>query len=124
MHNDIESWLPLQVRALPEPISGCEGSLTRHPNGNLYFAHPGSHLLRQTMLVKKSTDGGQSWAPHAQIWGPQRGCAPPCTPAASYSSLAVLGGDADAEIGILYMRNNATMLIFEGRGVTFTTFRP
>jgi len=76
------------------------------------------------MTVKVSADSGQSWAPYTQIWGPKNGCVPPCVPAASYSSLAVLGDDKDAEIAILYMRNNATMLIFEGRGVTYTTFAP
>ena len=43
---------------------------------------------------------------------------------ASYSSMTVLGESTDSEIGLLYMRNNVTMLIFEGRGVTFTTFKP
>jgi sialidase-1 len=120
-----ETWSePAAVPVLPEPISGCEASLTRHPNGRLYYAHPDSSILRQMMTVKVSADSGQSWAPYTQIWGPKNGCVPPCVPAASYSSLAVLGDDKDAEIAILYMRNNATMLIFEGRGVTYTTFAP
>ena len=60
----------------------------------------------------------------AQLWGPEAGCAPPCVPAASYSSMVVLGegGERDAELGILYMRNNASMLVFEGRGVSFMRF--
>ena len=33
-------------------------------------------------------------------------------------------GEDESEIAILYMRNNATMLIFEGRGVSFTKFAP
>ena len=76
------------------------------------------------MNIKRSDDHGKSWVRHAQIWGPDAGCAPPCVAAASYSSLAVLGEDAESEIAIFYMRNNATMLIFEGRGVSFTKFAP
>ena len=51
-------------------------------------------------------------------------CAAPCVPAASYSSMAVLGEGPESELAILYMRNNVTMVIFEGRGVTFTKFAP
>jgi sialidase-1 len=120
-----ESWsTPVPARELPEPVSGCEGALVAHPNGNLYYSHPDEHVLRQVMNVKASEDGGQTWRQHTQLWGVSAGCEPPCVPAASYSSMSVLGDEIDSEIGILYMRNNATMLIFEGRGVTFQTFKP
>jgi hypothetical protein len=99
--------------------------MVRHPgSGKLYYSHPDNHVLRQVMNIKVSEDDGKSWAQHTQVWGPLAGCAPPCVAAASYSSLAVLGDEPDSEIGILYMRNNETMLIFEGRGVSFTTFAP
>ena len=120
-----ESWSePTHMHSLPEPISGCEGAMVGHPNGKLYYSHPDSHVLRQIMNIKRSDDHGKTWVQHAQIWGPNAGCAPPCVAAASYSSLAVLGEDAESEIAIFYMRNNATMLIFEGRGVSFTKFAP
>jgi hypothetical protein len=35
-----------------------------------------------------------------------------------------LGEAEDSEIAVLYMRNNITMAIFEGRGVSFTSFKP
>ena len=38
--------------------------------------------------------------------------------------MAVLGEGPESELAILYMRNNVTMVIFEGRGVTFTKFAP
>ena len=123
-----ETWsTPRPAHALPEPLSGCEGAMVRHPNGKLYYSHPDRRILRQLMVVKVSADGGQSWAPHAQIWGDEAsagGCTPPCVPAASYSSMAVLGEGPESELAILYMRNNVTMVIFEGRGVTFTKFAP
>ena len=120
-----QSWsAPEHTPSLPEPISGCEGAMIRHPNGRLYYSHPEGHLLRQLMSIKVSDDDGKTWAHHTQIWGPQSGCPAPCVPAASYSSLAVLGESKSSRIGILFMRNNVTMLIFEGRGVTFATFAP
>ena len=120
-----ETWSkPAHVASLPEPLSGCEGAMVRHPNGKLYYSHPDAHLLRQVMNVKVSEDDGASWRQHAQLWGPDAGCTHPCVPAASYSSLAVLGDEEDSEMAILYMRNNVTMAIFEGRGVSFTTFQP
>jgi hypothetical protein len=98
--------------------------MVAHPSGRLYYSHPERYVLRQVMAVKVSDDGGRTWAPHARLWGADAGCDPPCVPAASYSSMAVLGEGDAAEIAILYMRNNVTMLIFEGRGVTMQTFAP
>eukprot|EP01052_Picozoa_sp_SAG31_P032664 SAG31_NODE_3603_length_4080_cov_2.228586_3_plen_121_part_00 len=116
--------------SLPEPISGCEGSLLTHPNGNVYYAHPDptAHLLRETMNIKVSGDGGRTWKQHAQIWGAQVGnCVHPCVPATSYSSMALVGSsgedDVDAPIGIFYMRNNISMVVFEGVA-SFTSFSP
>ena len=120
------TWTPTKhVHNLPEPVSGCEGAMVLHPNGKLYYSHPDEKLLRQLMHVKVSEDGGKSWSQHASLWGPGAGCDVPCVPAASYSSMAVLDRDDPAsDIAILYMRNNITMLIFEGRGVSFTKFSP
>jgi sialidase-1 len=117
---------PQKMSNLVEPFTGCEGSLLKHPNGRLYYSHPDPdwHLLRNIMNIKVSDDDGKTWNQHATIWGPGHGCDKPCVPAASYSSMAVLGDDKDAEIGLFYMRNNVTMIIFEGRGATFTTFKP
>eukprot|EP00966_Prymnesium_polylepis_P258549 5972083-Prymnesium_polylepis.1 len=88
------------MRKLPEPFTGCEGSLLRHPNGKLYYAHPDPplHLLRNVMNIKVSDDEGVTWQQHTTIWGPGHGCDPPCVPAASYSSMASLGDDADSKI--------------------------
>ena len=44
--------------------------------------------------------------------------------AAGYSALAALGTTADAPLGLLYDRNNHTMVVFEAQGVTFTTLEP
>ena len=118
---------PTQSKDLVEPFTGCEGAMVRHPNGKVYYSHPdpsGLHLLRNVMNIKVSEDEGQSWQQHATIWGPGHGCDHPCVPAASYSSMAVLGDEIDSEIGLFYMRNNVTMIIFEGRGASFTTFKP
>ena len=135
-----ETWgAAYEVAELPEPVTGCEGALVLHPNGRLYYAHPDpppstawlsrpwlpSPMLRERMNIKVSDDGGRTWQQHVQLWGADAGnCVPPCVPAASYSSLAVLGDGAQSELALLYMRNNASMLIFEGRGVAFATFAP
>jgi sialidase-1 len=120
-----DSWSPTQhMETLPEPISGCEAAMILHPNGKLYYSHPDEHVLRNLFNVKVSSDGGKSWQQHVQLWGPEAGCKKPCVPAASYSSMQVLGEGKDSEIAVLYMRNNITMTIFEGRGVSFTTFKP
>ena len=122
-----ESWSkPTPVPELTEPIGGCEGSLVLHPNGNLYYAHPDPPLsaLREVMNVKVSADGGKTWRQHAQVWGPDHGCAPPCVPAAGYSSLVVMGDEPTSLLGLQYGRNNATLIFFEARGVAFTTVAP
>ena len=76
------------------------------------------------MSVKVSDDGGETWKEHAQVWGDHSGCAPPCVPAAGYSSLAVLGEEPTSPLGLEYGRNNATLIFFEARGVTFTKVAP
>lgn len=122
-----DSWsVPQPVAALAEPIGGCEGSLVRHPNGKLYYAHPDPPhgVLREVMDVHVSADGGASWQPHTQVWGPEAGCVPPCVPAAGYSSLVVLGDTPTSPLGLLYGRNNATLVFFEARSVAFTTIAP
>eukprot|EP00929_Paragymnodinium_shiwhaense_P119872 TRINITY_DN91783_c0_g1_i1.p1 TRINITY_DN91783_c0_g1~~TRINITY_DN91783_c0_g1_i1.p1 ORF type:complete len:412 (-),score=48.84 TRINITY_DN91783_c0_g1_i1:108-1238(-) len=119
------TWTPVQhMFRMPEPISGCEGAVVLHPNGRLFYSHPDEYLLRNVMRIKRSDDGGKTWHDHATIWGPGAGCDKPCVPAASYSSMSVLGDEEDSEIGIFFMRNNVTMLIFEGRGASFATFKP
>ena len=123
------SWGKSKVmKQLPEPISGCEGGMVFHPNGKLYFSHPDDPAthLRNKMVIKVSEDKGQTWSDHVEIWGPHSGCKleDGCVPAASYSSMAVLdAGDKDSEVGLLFMRNNKTMLIFEGTPA-YTTFKP
>lgn len=125
------SWTPtVEVAGLPEPLEGCEASLLAHPNGALYYAHPNpsAHLFRETMDIKVSRDGGKSWKQHVQVWGATAGCAPPCVPAASYSSMALLGDESDEDdvhspIGLFYMRNNISMVVFEGTA-SFATFLP
>eukprot|EP00729_Bicosta_minor_P012629 gene12629-28164_t len=123
------SWGKSKVmKQLPEPISGCEGGMIFHPNGKLYFSHPDDPAthLRNKMVIKVSEDKGQTWSDHVEIWGPHSGCKleDGCVPAASYSSMAVLdAGDKDSEVGLLFMRNNKTMLIFEGTPA-YTTFKP
>ena len=37
--------------------------------------------------------------------------------------MAVLGDEADSKIGLFYMRNNISMVVFEGTA-SFTTFLP
>jgi len=102
------TWGPSEPnRDLPSPIDGVEASLVRHPSGRLYHSAPESFSFRTRMVVKVSHDDGRSWKRHAAVW-PE---------AAGYSALAVLG---DGSLGLLYDRNNRTMVVFEARGVTFT----
>jgi len=106
------SWsAPTKVRDLPEPIGGCEGSLVYHPvTKKLYFSHPDPpfHLLRNNLRIWSSSDAGGSWQKHGDlIWKGSAG----------YSSIVVLGAD----LGLLYDRNNHTMIIFEAQSVSFTT---
>ena len=124
------SWTPtVAVPGLPEPIKGCEASLLLHPDGSIFYAHPQptAHLFRNTMNIKISKDQGHTWRQHTQIWGEQAGnCRPPCVPAASYSSMALVGQREEAmdgEVGLFYMRNNISMVVFEGTA-SYTTFKP
>ena len=91
---------------------GCEGSLIKHPNGNLYFSNPTHWPLRYNLDIKKSTDNGQTWKHHHTVWKKSAG----------YSSMRVMPGTD--EIGILYDRNNKTMIIFEAQSVSFTLVDP
>jgi len=76
------------------------------------------------MVVKVSSDGGASWQDHKVIWGEGvAGCVGKCVPAASYSSMAVLGNSTSSPIALMFMRNNKTMVVFEG-SPSYTTFTP
>ena len=44
--------------------------------------------------------------------------------AAGYSSLVVLGESNESSLGLLYGRNNATLMFFEAKGVAFTAVAP
>ena len=109
-------------------LTRCDGSLIHHAGNNqLYFSHPDppAGLLRTRLRVWRSADLGVSWVQHATVWGM----------AAGYSALTVMGGrataaatgtDADnnhgaAPLGVLYDRNNHSMLVFEAQSVSFTT---
>ena len=99
---------------LPEPISGCEGSLVWHPGQHLlFFAHPNPQydLFRSSLTIWSSANLGASWEEHAVVW-PE---------AAGYSSLVVMGNSSTADLGVFYDRNNHTMIVFEAQSVTFTT---
>lgn len=102
-----------EVRQLPEPIEGCEGSIVYHPGTKkLYFSHPDPilKLFRTRLVVWSSSNHGQSWDYHTTVW----------SQAAGYSSLVVMGSAADAKLGLLYDRNNHTMVVFEAQSVSFT----
>merc|ERR1719454_2513512 len=104
---------PSEIKKLPEPIAGCEGSLVYHPGAKkLYFAHPDPELklFRTRLAVWSSGDHGRTWDFHTTVW----------PKAAGYSSLVVMGEGADAKLGLLYDRNNHTMIVFEAQSVSFT----
>ena len=101
-------------RGLPSPIKGVEASLVAHPNGRLYHSAPDSFILRERMVVRVSSDWGQTWGVHRVVWPSSAG----------YSSMVVMGHGRDAPLGLLYDRNNVSMLVFEARGVTFTLLPP
>ena len=107
------SWNHTSInKDLIAPVDGCEGSLIKHPNGNLYFSNPTHWPLRYNLDIKKSTDNGQTWKHHHTVWKKSAG----------YSSMRVMPGTD--EIGILYDRNNKTMIIFEAQSVSFTLIDP
>eukprot|EP00747_Dinoflagellata_sp_TGD_P148512 gnl/TRDRNA2_/TRDRNA2_176930_c3_seq2.p1 gnl/TRDRNA2_/TRDRNA2_176930_c3~~gnl/TRDRNA2_/TRDRNA2_176930_c3_seq2.p1 ORF type:complete len:448 (-),score=38.63 gnl/TRDRNA2_/TRDRNA2_176930_c3_seq2:229-1572(-) len=120
-----KTWTPTEFNLkLPEPFTGCEGAVIFHPSGRLFYSHPDEHFIRAVMAIKRSDDGGSTWVTHTTLWGPGAGCDPPCEPAASYSSMAVLGEEEDSDIGIFFMRNNHSMMLFEGKGASFARFAP
>ena len=108
------SWGQAQLNHdLPSPVGGCEGATIRHPNGALYYSGPSKPPLRDVMAIKQSTDNGTTWQETMTVW----------SKAAGYSSMVVMDPqDARSDIGLLYDRNNATMIIFEAQAVSFTTF--
>ena len=111
-HDGGLTWRPSTPnKDLPSPIDGVEASLVMHPSGRLFHSAPESFSFRTRMVVKVSDDKGATWRHHATVWEGSAG----------YSALAVLGDGPDAPLGLLYDRNNRTMMIFEARGVTFTT---
>lgn len=115
-HDEGLTWTtPLPNKDLLSPIAGCETSILAHPNGKLYHSGPESRLLRINMVVKVSDDQGLTWKKVYNPW----------TAAAGYSALALLGANAsdiNAPVGLLYERNRAPMIVFEARGMTFTSF--
>jgi len=103
-----------EVKELPEPIRGCEGSMVFHPaTQKLYFSHPDPSLglFRNTMKVWSSDNMGATWEDHTVVWKLSAG----------YSSMVVLNGTGD--IGIFYDRNNHSMAIFEAQSVSFARFK-
>lgn len=106
-----------EAKDLPEPIKGCEGSIVFHPGSRkLYFSHPDPKLdlFRTRLNIWSSSNMGVTWEDHAVVWNK----------AAGYSALTIMGsaeGSSTAPLGVLYDRNNHTMIIFEAQSVTFTT---
>ena len=109
-HDGGLTWDPAtENKQLPEPISGCDGSLVYHPRAKkLFFSHPDPplELFRTRLRVWSSSNMGATWEHHAIVW----------EQAAGYSALSPVGD----EIGVLYDRNNHTMVVFEAQAVTFT----
>ena len=100
-----------EVKALPEPIRGCEGALIFHRGTRkLYFSHPDpdADLLRNRLKVWSSSNHGETWQDHAVVWNK----------AAGYSSLTIM---SNGELGVFYDRNNHSMAIFEAASVSWTT---
>ena len=63
-------------------------------------------------MVWSSSNVGTSWEKHHMVWDN----------AAGYSALAVMTDNAgNATLGVLYDRNNHTMIVFEAQSVSFTT---
>jgi len=115
------SWEDIwESHQLPEPIRGCEGSLVYHPGTQkLYFSHPDPvlDLFRTRLRIWSSNNMGNTWEEHATVWNE----------AAGYSAMIIMkqglntdGQDAE-DLGILYDRNNHTMVVFEAQSVSFTT---
>jgi len=106
-----------EVRQLPEPIAGCEGSIVYHPGTKkLYFSHPNPvlKLFRTNLNIWSSSDQGKTWGHHSTIW----------PKGAGYSALTVMGNGTAAKLGLLYDRNDHTMVIFEAQSVSFTLIDP
>ena len=110
-HDGGITWsISTENRQLFEPISGCEGSLVYHPGvRKLFFSHPDPplELFRTNLRVWSSSNMGSTWEHHAIVW----------KQAAGYSALTPIGKD---QLGVLYDRNNHTMVVFEAQSVTFT----
>jgi len=101
-----------EVKQLPEPIKGCDGSIVYHPvTKKLYFSHPDPKLklFRNDLVVWSSSDHGKSWNHHKTVW----------PKAAGYSALVVMGDETNPKLGVLYDRNNHTMIVFEAQSVSF-----
>lgn len=112
------------VPTLSEPITGCEGSMVVHPNGNLYFSHPIQKILRKDLAVMVSQDQGKTWRRHKMIWQGDT----------AYSDMQVLGYTPVSKIGIIFERSNSrhhgrsalekSGLVFVPKEQTFFVFDP
>ena len=92
---------PLALLLLP-----CD-ALSSSAAARLRSAPPTS----RSSVVRASADGGRTWRVHRTVWAGSAG----------YSAMVVLGDGEGAPLGLLYDRNNVSMIVFEARGVTFTT---
>ncbi|CAF1588405.1 unnamed protein product [Didymodactylos carnosus] len=102
------------INNLVQPLTGCQGSMIRHPRTNelFYSGLADINIIRRNLTLYKSNDNGLNWTFLKLIY----------EQSSAYSSLTIL---PDQSIGLLYEWANKTDLIFQPDYITFTVvWRP
>merc|ERR1712039_744490 len=98
-----------EVKALRQPIDGCQGSLIRGHTGTLVFSTPApknlARFFRTRLTIFESIDEGTSWSEKLVVHADGSG----------YSSMANLG----ASTGVLYEQNDKQELIMTPSQIVF-----
>ncbi|KAB7726880.1 exo-alpha-sialidase [Rudanella paleaurantiibacter] len=105
------AWNPVVVSSdLPDPV--CQGSMVNYQTTEgrsvLLFSNPNSQTKREKLTVRYSTDDGKSWSRGREVY----------SGSAAYSDLVV---QADGQIGVLYERDNYTLITYAHFPYTWLT---
>jgi sialidase-1 len=112
-----ETFGPTVETNLPEPLTGCEGSMIRPEPGSDVLLYSGLNdadilSLRYNLTLFTSKDAGLSWQPQFLIDD---------GPSSAYSAMVIM---PNSSIGILYERSQTLQVIFVPDHISFKIIEP